>query len=44
MIGASPGGRPDFAILIRFEQLSNVGIKEPNPGINSTQRDSQYKL
>ncbi|GGY17589.1 acyloxyacyl hydrolase [Paludibacterium paludis] len=44
MIGAGlqAGNRQQYRIGIRFQHLSNAGIKRPNPGINFWQLYGQY--
>jgi hypothetical protein len=43
-VGAQFGGRQQYQAGVRFQHLSNAGIKEPNPGINFTQFYLQYNF
>ena len=43
-VGAQFGGRQQYQAGVRFQHISNAGIKEPNPGINFTQLYVQYNF
>mgnify|MGYP001550240072 CR=1 FL=1 len=43
-VGAQFGSRQQYAAGVRFQHVSNGGIKEPNPGINFTQLYLQYNF
>lgn len=43
-IGAQFGSRQQYQAGVRFQHVSNGGIKEPNPGINFTQLYLQYNF
>ncbi|CAB3691847.1 acyloxyacyl hydrolase [Trinickia soli] len=43
-VGAQFGSRQQYAAGVRFQHVSNAGIKEPNPGINFTQLYLQYNF
>jgi lipid A 3-O-deacylase len=43
-IGAQFGEHQNFAIGLRFQHLSNAGLKHPNPGINFSQIYCQYNF
>ena len=41
-VGATFGERHNYDLALRFQHLSNAGIKKPNNGINFTQVRLQY--
>lgn len=43
-VGAEFGSHQQYAAGVRFQHISNAGIKEPNPGINFTQLYLQYNF
>jgi hypothetical protein len=43
-VGAQFGGRQQYLAGLRFQHLSNAGIKQPNPGVNFTQFYVQYNF
>jgi hypothetical protein len=43
-VGAQFGGHQQYQAGLRFQHISNGGIKEPNPGINFTQLYVQYNF
>ncbi|TAM07141.1 MAG: acyloxyacyl hydrolase [Paraburkholderia sp.] len=43
-VGAQFGERQNYQAGVRFQHLSNAGIKRPNPGINFTQIYLQYNF
>ncbi len=43
-VGAQFGGHQQYQAGVRFQHISNAGIKEPNPGINFTQLYVQYNF
>ncbi|MGN6665699.1 MAG: acyloxyacyl hydrolase [Trinickia sp.] len=43
-IGAQFGGHQQYQAGLRFQHISNAGIKEPNPGINFSQLYVQYNF
>jgi hypothetical protein len=43
-IGAQFGKRQQYEAGLRFQHISNAGIKEPNPGINFSQLYLQYNF
>ncbi|HWX11441.1 MAG TPA: acyloxyacyl hydrolase [Trinickia sp.] len=43
-IGAQFGRHQQYEVGLRFQHISNAGIKEPNPGINFSQLYLQYNF
>lgn len=43
-VGAQFGARQQYQAGLRFQHVSNAGIKEPNPGINFSQLYLQYNF
>lgn len=43
-VGAQFGSHQQYEAGLRFQHISNAGIKEPNPGINFTQLYLQYNF
>lgn len=43
-VGAQFGNRQQYQAGLRFQHVSNAGIKDPNPGINFSQLYVQYNF
>ena len=43
-VGAQFGSRQQYEVGLRFQHISNAGIKRPNPGINFSQLYLQYNF